>query len=71
MSDDEKKNPAEPREEEPKSKEFAKRPIKFVDTTDQMPEGFGIMIIGGVCEHQMKDRARKADTEKQKEGKEG
>ena len=70
MPDGEKK-PEAPKEGETKPEDPTKPPIKIVDTADQLPEGFGIIIIGGVCEHQMKDQARKANIKSRKKGRRG
>ena len=54
MPDDEKKTPLASKEGEPKPADPTEPPILIVDTTDQLPEGFGVMIIGGVAEPMMK-----------------
>jgi hypothetical protein len=54
MSED-KKTPLVPKEEEPKPADPTKPPIHIVDITDQLPEGFGIMILGGEFEEEEKD----------------
>ena len=45
MPDDEKKTPPPPKEEEPKPADPTKPPVKIIDITDQLPKGWGIMIL--------------------------